>query len=151
VILVSILPLVWGVSFFTFWYRNESFYRHAQALAFPVSVGLGVMITYFITTLFGMGVQSYKIFGIFIIISMFIEYYVEKQIVTYREGQQCTTASLLIGPISTVTLWGVIFFLTTMLIYGRMRLFGVIDGDSEIDAISLFIINDLHMWFIEDV
>ena len=82
--------------------------------------------------------------------SIFLEYFVETHIEAYRKQIDCSSIQRTIGRIATVTLWGVIGFLLFMLAYGRLRFFGAIEGSESIDELSLFVINDLYLWFLED-
>jgi len=150
VLLVLALPLAWGLNSLTFWHPRESIYKYSQALAFPLSIVLGVSLTFVITNMLGADIKAVETLLLFVVLSIFFEYYIENQIHAYQTDVDCSPIQACIGQTATFVLWGSVGFLLVILAYGRLRFFGAIDGNETIDAVALFIINDLHVWFLED-
>ena len=143
------LPLVWGVSSLTFWHREETAFSYSQALAFPASVVLGVILSLLIGMLPGIDLSSIEYVLSIVAFVIIAETYIEKRIAQGRQPAADPLSKTFYVGACTVMLGGLVGLFSALL-YGRLRMEGLIAGYPTADSISLFIFNDAYDWFLNN-
>ncbi|WP_323753533.1 hypothetical protein [Marinobacter sp.] len=143
------LPLVWGVSSLTFWHRDETAFSYSQALAFPASLVLGLVLSLLVGLLPGIDLSSIEYLLSIVAFVIIAETFIEKRIAQGRQpAADLLSKSFYVGA-STVMLGGLVGLFSALL-YGRLRMEGMIVGYPLADNISLFIFNDAYDWFLNN-
>lgn len=148
-LLVLSLPLVWGVSSLTFWHRDESVFSYSQSLAFPASVVLGAILSILVSFLPGVDFSSTGYLVAIVAFVIVAETFVEERISQGRAGSVSLLSKVFYFGASAITLGGIATIFSALL-YGRLRIDGLIDGYPLADEISLFVFNDAYDWFLNN-